>query len=83
MVSLVGDDTGKRDRQREKLMHIAEAVERYLRERGPTNKAGNSSAAARYNGLAPTKSEIFNKDMAGKSISIGCWIGRTVTVPSL
>lgn len=47
------------------------------------NKAGNSSAAARYNGLAPTKSEIFNKDMAGKSISIGCWIGRTVTVPSL
>ena len=47
------------------------------------NKAGNSSAASRYNALAPTKSEIFNKDMAGKTINIGCWIGRSVSVPKL
>ena len=47
------------------------------------NKGGNSSAASRYRGLAPTKTEIFNKSMGGKVIKIGCWIGRSVTVPKI
>ena len=46
-------------------------------------KGGNSSAASKYRALAPTKTEIFNGSMGGKVIKIGCWIGRSVTVPKL
>jgi len=46
-------------------------------------KAGSSNTASRYEGLAPSKTEIFNEGKAGKSISIGCWIQRTVTVPNI
>ncbi|WP_353779020.1 hypothetical protein [Winogradskyella sp. 3972H.M.0a.05] len=40
-------------------------------------KAGN------YEAKAPSRADIFNEDMAGKTIKIGCWIGRSVKVPSL
>ena len=49
------------------------------------NKAGSAGAeyAASYNAKAPTKSQIFIAGNAGQTIKIGCWIGRSVTVPSL
>lgn len=46
-------------------------------------KAGNSSLAASYDAKAPSKSEIFSSGKAGQTIKIGCWIGRSITVPSL
>ena len=46
-------------------------------------KGGSSSTAANYMAKAPQKSEIFAKGNAGQTIKIGCWIGRSVTVPSL
>jgi len=46
-------------------------------------KAGNSKAVARYKALAPQKSDIFTAGNAGATIKIGCWIGRSVTVPSI
>lgn len=46
-------------------------------------KAGNTKAVARYKALAPSKSEIFTAGNAGTTIKIGCWIGRSVTVPSI
>ncbi|WP_375239797.1 tetratricopeptide repeat protein [Aurantibacter sp.] len=42
-----------------------------------------SSYAKSYRAKAPTKSEIFSAGNAGQTIKIGCWIGRSVTVPSL
>lgn len=36
-----------------------------------------------YAGKAPSRQDIFSSNMAGKSISIGCWIGSSVKVPSL
>ncbi|GLB48677.1 hypothetical protein [Neptunitalea lumnitzerae] len=47
------------------------------------NKAGNSSLASSYKGLAPSKSDIFNSGMAGKTIKVGCWINKSVKVPNL
>jgi tetratricopeptide (TPR) repeat protein len=44
--------------------------------------AGNNAAAA-YDKLAPSTQEIFNSGRAGQSISFKCWVGRSVTVPSL
>ncbi len=46
-------------------------------------KGGSSSTAANYMAKAPQKNEIFSKGNAGQKINIGCWIGRSVTVPNL
>ncbi len=46
--------------------------------------ASNANAtAANYRGKAPSRTDVFNSDMAGKSVSLKCWIGRTVQVPNL
>lgn len=42
-----------------------------------------SQAAASYNAKAPSKTDIFNSGMAGKSISFSCWVGGSVQVPNL
>lgn len=46
-------------------------------------KGGHSKLAESYEGYAPSKQEIFTAGMAGKTIKIGCWINKSVTVPSL
>lgn len=40
-----------------------------------------AKTAASYRGSAPSKQEIFSCTCAGTVIKIGCWIGRSVTVP--
>ncbi len=49
------------------------------------SKAGSAGSqyVTSYKAKAPTKSEIFSAGNAGQSIKIGCWIGRSVTVPSI
>ncbi|AUC82450.1 hypothetical protein [Lacinutrix sp. Bg11-31] len=43
----------------------------------------SSSTASKYRALAPSKTEIFSAGMSGKTIKIGCWIGRSVTAPTI
>ncbi|WP_055447765.1 hypothetical protein [Lacinutrix mariniflava] len=43
----------------------------------------SSSTAAKYKALAPTKTEIFSSGKSGQTIKIGCWIGRSITVPTI
>ncbi len=40
-------------------------------------------AAASYEAKAPSKTDIFNSNMAGKTLSFKCWVGGSITVPSL
>ncbi|WP_204260477.1 hypothetical protein [Muriicola jejuensis] len=42
-----------------------------------------SQAAASYDAKAPSKTDIFNSGMAGKTLAFKCWVGGSVTVPSL
>ena len=49
----------------------------------PSLKKAANQAAASYNGNAPTRAEIFTAGNEGQTISIGCWIGGSVKVPSL
>lgn len=49
----------------------------------PTLKSAAAQTEANYMAKAPTKGEIFQEDKAGKTINIGCWINRSVTVPNL
>lgn len=46
-------------------------------------KSAAAKSAASYRASAPSKSEIFSKGNAGQSLTIGCWIGRTITVPNI
>ncbi len=48
----------------------------------PSIKSTADQTAAAYNGRAPSKSDIFKAGKAGQTISIGCWINESVTVPS-
>ncbi|MGY0391698.1 tetratricopeptide repeat protein [Bizionia sp. KMM 8389] len=49
----------------------------------PTLKKTAAQTAASYRGKAPSKTEIFQSGKQGQKISVGCWIGRSVTVPSI
>ena len=56
------------------------------RRAGQVNSALKATAdqtAASYEQRAPSKGDIFNEGMAGKSIAFRCWIGKSVTVPNL
>jgi tetratricopeptide (TPR) repeat protein len=45
-------------------------------------KIANKTAVS-YLGRAPSKTDIFTEGKSGEIISIKCWIGKKVTVPSL
>lgn len=49
----------------------------------PSIASNANQAAAAYHGRAPQKADIFSEGMAGKTISVGCWIGESVKVPTL
>ncbi|EDP72575.1 hypothetical protein FBALC1_15777 [Flavobacteriales bacterium ALC-1] len=49
----------------------------------PTLQKLVNQSVANYEAKAPTREEIFIKDMAGKTIKIGCWINRSIVVPKL
>ena len=49
----------------------------------PNLKKAARQSSTSYRAKAPQKSEIFSSGRSGEKINIGCWIGRSVTVPSL
>ncbi|MBP1839204.1 hypothetical protein [Formosa algae] len=49
----------------------------------PTLKSHASQSATSYRAKAPQKSDIFSEGNGGQTINIGCWIGSSVTVPSI
>ena len=49
----------------------------------PSISSTANETAAAYRGRAPQRSDIFQSDMQGKTINVGCWIGESVRVPSL
>lgn len=48
-----------------------------------SKKGGSPKTAERYKALAPSNGDIHAKGNQGQKISIGCWINRSVTVPTL
>lgn len=49
----------------------------------PNLKKSAAKSVASYNAKAPSKADIFSGGHSGKTIKIGCWIQRSVKVPSL
>ncbi|WP_298499543.1 tetratricopeptide repeat protein [uncultured Algibacter sp.] len=62
---------------------LAAAEARKAAQKDPTLSKAAAQSVANYNAKAPSKAEIFSSGRAGQTISIGCWIGRSVTVPSI
>lgn len=46
-------------------------------------KATAEQQASAYEQRAPSRTDIFQENMAGQTIQFRCWIGKSVTVPSL
>lgn len=46
-------------------------------------RSAAAQTANSYRASAPTKADIFSANNAGQTIKIGCWIGRSVTVPNI
>ncbi len=46
-------------------------------------QAGNQQKAALAKQYFPTKTEIFERSAGGTIVNVGCWVGETVTIPSL
>ena len=49
----------------------------------PTLNRKSREAVESYLGRAPSNTEIFNDDLGGTTVTIGCWIGASVTVPEV
>ena len=49
----------------------------------PTLSKAAAQSVANYEAKAPSKSDVFSSGRSGETIKIGCWIGASVTVPSV
>ncbi|WP_041632782.1 tetratricopeptide repeat protein [Maribacter sp. HTCC2170] len=49
----------------------------------PSLSGRANQSAASYSAKAPSKTDIFNSGMAGKTVSFKCWVGGSVKVPNL
>ena len=49
----------------------------------PSISSTATKTATAYRGRAPQRADIFQSEMQGKTINIGCWIGESVRVPNL
>ena len=49
----------------------------------PKFKTGASKLAEKYNKKAPSPDEIRDENKSGQTITFGCWINETITVPRI
>ena len=49
----------------------------------PSLSSRARQSAASYSAKAPSKTDIFNSGLAGKTLSFNCWVGGSVQVPNL
>ncbi|MCY4254192.1 MAG: tetratricopeptide repeat protein [Flavobacteriaceae bacterium] len=49
----------------------------------PSVKQDSNKFIESYMGRAPSKTDIFTEGMEGQTVTFNCWVGRTITVPSL
>ena len=49
----------------------------------PSLSGRANQSAASYSAKAPSKTDIFNSGMAGKTVTFKCWVGGSVKVPNL
>lgn len=49
----------------------------------PSLSSRANQTASSYEAKAPSKTDIFNSGLAGKTVTFNCWVGGSVVVPNL
>jgi len=83
MYAKSANNCGQSNFDKRAVYWLAAAEARKAARVDPTQKKNAAKSVANYNAKAPQKSEIFSSGRAGQTIKIGCWIGGSVTVPSI
>ena len=83
MYAKSANNCGQTNFDKRAVYWLAAAEARKAARVDPTQKKNAAKSVANYNAKAPQKSEIFSSGRAGQTIKIGCWIGASVTVPSI
>ncbi len=77
------NDCGNTTFEKRAIYWKAADVARQAGRVDPALSGRAAQAATSYAAKAPSKEDIFNSGMAGKTVSFSCWVGGSVTVPSL
>lgn len=82
MYAASANDCGT-DQFEKRAVYWLAAAEADKAAQDPTVRSHAQQSATSWRAKAPSKSDIFNKGNAGQTINIGCWIGKSVKVPSI
>ena len=74
---------GKTQFEKRSVYWLAEREARKAASIDATIRKTAIKAAESYSGRAPSKTDIFTEGNSGKVITFDCWIGLSVTVPTL
>lgn len=74
---------GKTQFEKRSVYWLAEREARKAASIDATIRKTALKAAESYLGRAPSKTDIFTEGNSGKVITFNCWIGLSVTVPTL
>jgi hypothetical protein len=77
------NDCGSTPFEKRAVYWLAADMARKAARVDPSLSGRANQAAASYSAKAPSKTDIFNSGMAGKTLSLSCWIGGSVKVPNL
>ena len=83
MYAASANNCGESNFDKRAVYWLAAAEARKAARVDPTQKKNASKSVANYEAKAPQKAEIFSSGRAGQTIKISCWIGASVTVPSI
>ncbi|SHI92998.1 hypothetical protein SAMN04487911_1086 [Arenibacter nanhaiticus] len=77
------NDCGNTAFEKRAIYWKAEDIARQAGRVDPSLSGKSAQAAASYAAKAPSKTDVFNSGMAGKTLTFPCWVGGSVKVPSL
>lgn len=83
MISSSANDCGESVFDKQATQWLAEEYANRAAQADPSLKKAADDAADAYSQRAPSKSDIFKEGKQGETITIGCWINESVTVPNL
>ena len=83
MYAKSANNCGQSNFDKRAVYWLAAAEARKAVRADPTQKKNAAKSVANYMAKAPQKSEIFSSGRSGQTIKISCWIGASVTVPSI
>ncbi|WP_194768835.1 hypothetical protein [Tamlana sp. I1] len=83
MYAASANDCGKDNFDKRAVYWLAAEEAKKAARVDPTMSSAASKSATSYLHKAPQKSEVFSSGRSGQTITIGCWIGSSVKVPSI